>query len=137
MSEVELHDGDRVTATEYRALREAVGWRAVDASDGELQEALDRTWSVTARGRDGDLIGLVRMLDDGVLYASVWDMIVAPDLQRRGVGSALFDRVLERTQRRHLVALVATAAGAPLYRAAGFSEESLGSVALFLRPGGR
>lgn len=81
--------------TEYRAIRDAVGWRTVDVGDEELQGASDRTWNVTARRPAGKLVGVVRLLDDGLLYAGVWDMIVAPDLQRRGIGRALFDRVLE------------------------------------------
>jgi hypothetical protein len=36
---------------------------------------------------------------------------------------------------RSLVSLVATPYGAPIYRAAGFAEESRGSIALFLRDG--
>jgi hypothetical protein len=41
--------------------------------------------------------------------------------------------MLARCRGRSLVSLVATPHGAPIYRAAGFSEESRGSVALFLR----
>jgi GNAT superfamily N-acetyltransferase len=61
-------------------------------------------------------------------------MIVHPSYQHLGIGRALFDRVLARTRERHLVALVATPAGEQMYRSRGFSEESLGSTALFVRP---
>jgi GNAT superfamily N-acetyltransferase len=131
-----IAEGDVVRAPEYRAMREAVGWRPVEATDGALQSALDATWNVTARDPRGRLLGLVRLLDDGLLYAAVWDMIVLPELQRKGIGAALFERVLLRTGDRHLVTLVATPAGAGLYRRAGFSEGSSGSIALFRRPTG-
>jgi len=129
-------EGDRVRAPEYRSMREAVGWRAIEAADDVLQGALDATWNVTARDAEGGLVGLVRVLDDGVLYAGIWDMIVLPDQQRKGIGSAMFERILRRTTDRHLVALVATPAGAILYRRAGFAEESSGSIGLFRRPSG-
>jgi len=61
-------------------------------------------------------------------------MIVVPKLQRRGIGRALFDRVIARIGTRRLVSLVATAAGARLYRSAGFGRESRGAVAMFRRP---
>ncbi len=80
------------------------------------------------------LIGLARVLDDGMLYASVWDVLVARFWQRHGIGRALMVVVLERTEGRRLVALVATKAGESLYRALGFTECSAGSTALFLRP---
>jgi len=136
MENVRIAEGDRVAVAEYRAIRDAVGWDDVPVGDEDLQVALDRTWSVTARTADGRLVGLVRVLDDGAVYASVWDMIVVPELQRRGIGRALFDRVIARIGDRRLVALVATPAGAPLYRAAGFTEEGRGAVALFRRSEG-
>ncbi|HET7235652.1 MAG TPA: GNAT family N-acetyltransferase [Actinomycetota bacterium] len=133
MKDVATVEGDRVVVAEYRALREAIGWDPVPARDEDLQAALDRTWNVTARTADGRLVGLVRVLDDGAVYASIWDMMVAPELQRQGVGRALFDRVMEQVGGRNLVSLVATPAGRELYRSAGFSEESLGAVGMFRR----
>ena len=136
MDDLSIREGDRVAVGEYRSLRETVGWDAVAASDEDLQAALGRTWNVTARMPDGRLVALVRVLDDGALYASVWDMVVVPELQRTGVGRALFDRVIERVGVRNLVSLVATAAGRELYRSAGFHEESRGAVGMFRRPRG-
>lgn len=132
---IDIRVDDRVLTAEYRALREAVGWRSVEATDAVLQGALDRTWSATARDQEGRLIGLVRLQDDGVLYASVWDMIVRPDFQRQGIGTRLLETVLDRTRSRHLVSLVATPAGIRMYRNAGFTEESRGSIPLVWRPG--
>jgi GNAT superfamily N-acetyltransferase len=131
---VQIEEGGEVFAGEYRSLRDAIGWRPVDAPDEEVQAALGLTFNVTARKDDGLLVGLVRLLDDGLMYTSVWDMIVHPTYQHLGIGRELFDRVLARTRERHLVALVATAAGEQMYRSRGFSEESLGSTALFVRP---
>ena len=63
--------GDRVTPTEYRSLLTAVRRRPLEQGDAELAVALDASWNVTARTADGRLVGLARVLDDGVLYASV------------------------------------------------------------------
>lgn len=125
-------DGDRLAPAEYRRLRAPAGWPDPGLDDDALAETLASTWNVTARGDDGALVGMGRVQDDG-LYASIWDMIVLPEHRRRGVGQALFDRMLARCRGRSLVSLVATPYGAPIYRAAGFAEESRGSVALFLR----
>jgi GNAT superfamily N-acetyltransferase len=76
---------------------------------------------------------LARVLDDGVLYASVWDLLVVPELQRRGIGRALLGAVLEQTAGRRLVSLIATPAGEALYRSAGFAETDGRSTALFMR----
>ena len=128
-----LRRADRVTPVEYRTLVTAVGWRPVAQPDADLEAALGISWNVTARTQDGQLIGLARVLDDGVLYASVWDILVLPERQRRGIGRALLNAVLEHTAGRRLVSLIATPAGEALYRSAGFAETDGRSTALFMR----
>ena len=125
-------EGDRLAPAEYRGLRAAAGWSGPDIDDEALEGVLASTWNVTARGDDDALVGMGRVQDDG-LYASIWDMIVLPEHRGQGIGGAIFERMLAHCRGRSLVALVATPLGAPLYRAAGFSEESRGSTALFLR----
>jgi GNAT superfamily N-acetyltransferase len=129
---VRYAEGDRLAPAEYRRLRAAAGWPDPALDDAALAETLAASWNVTARDDEGALVGMGRVQDDG-LYASIWDMIVLPEHRRRGVGGAIFERMLARCRGRSLVSLVATPYGAPMYRAAGFSEESLGSVALFRR----
>ena len=127
-------EGDRLEPAEYRALRTAAGWADPGLDDAALAATLASSWNVTARDDDGALVGMGRVHDDG-LYASIWDMIVLPGHRGRGIGSAIFERMLAHCRGRSLVSLVATPYGAPMYRAAGFSEESRGSVALFRRDG--
>jgi GNAT superfamily N-acetyltransferase len=128
-----IRSGDRVTPAEYRSLLAAINWRPLEQDDIEVAAALDASWNVTARTSDGRLVGLARVLDDGVLYASVWDVIVRPERQRGGIGRALLAAVLEQTAGRRLVSLISTAAGEALYRSAGFAETDGRSTALFRR----
>jgi GNAT superfamily N-acetyltransferase len=129
---VRYAEDDRLAPAEYRRLRAAAGWPDPALDDTALAATLASTWNVTARADDGALVGMGRLQDDG-LYASIWDMIVLPEERGQGIGGELFDRMLARCRGRSLVALVATPYGAPMYRAAGFSEESGGSIALFRR----
>ena len=125
--------GDRVTPAEYRSLLAAVNWRPLEQDDIAVAAALEVSWNVTSRTSDGSLVGLARVLDDGLLYASIWDVIVRPERQRAGIGRALLTAVLEQTAGRRLVSLVSTAAGEALYRSAGFGETDGRSTALFRR----
>lgn len=129
-----IDESATVTAEEYRALLASVGWQAFPASDETLNAALARTWNLAARTGDaGRLIGLARVLDDGLIYASIWDVIVSAEWQRRGIARMLMERAMARLAGRRLVALVATPAGEALYRSLGFAETSGGSRALFVR----
>jgi len=91
------------------------------------------TW-FAAREPDGSLVGIGRLLDDGGLHASLWDLIVRPDRQRRGIGTLLLRAVLDRCADRRLVVLVSTPAAVPFFAAMGFAAESHGHAAMYLRP---
>jgi GNAT superfamily N-acetyltransferase len=97
-------------------------------------EAMSRSCTWFAARDAGDLVGIARLLDDGGLHAAVWDLIVRPDRQRRGIGSSLLEAILDRCADRRLVALVSTPAAVPFFAAMGFSPESHGHQAMYLRP---
>ncbi len=44
------------------------------------------------------LVGIARVLTDGVLYSYLCDLAVEPDVQRAGVGRALLEAIFERCQ---------------------------------------
>jgi GNAT superfamily N-acetyltransferase len=97
-------------------------------------EAISRTSTWFAAREELRLVGIARLLDDGGLHASLWDVIVRPDRQRRGIGTALVRAVLERCDDRRLVALVSTPAAVPFFAAMGFVTASHGHEAMYLRP---
>jgi GNAT superfamily N-acetyltransferase len=91
------------------------------------------TW-LAARDPDRALLGVARVLDDGGLHASLWDVIVRPDRRRQGIGTALVRAALDRCADRRLVALVSTPEAVPFFAAMGFLRESHGHVAMYHRP---
>jgi ribosomal protein S18 acetylase RimI-like enzyme len=116
----------------------AYAWVEWPERDAWRIEAASRssTW-FAARDVDGALVGICRLLDDGGLHASVWDVIVRPDRQRQGIGRELLRMALDRAADRRLVVLVSTPAALPFFEALGFTGESHGHQALYLRPGER
>jgi GNAT superfamily N-acetyltransferase len=98
-------------------------------------EALSRscTW-LAARDPDGTLIGVARVLDDGALHASLWDVIVRPDRRRQRIGTGLVRAALDQCADRRLIALVSTPDAVPFFAAMGFLAESHGHVAMYHRP---
>ena len=123
---------ERLTTDDVNAAYAWAEWPAREASRLEAIEAAC-TW-LAARDRDGQLVGVARLLDDGGLHASLWDVIVRPDHRRRGVGTALTRAALDRCADRRLVALVSTPAAVPFFAAMGFTAESHGHQAMYLRP---
>ena len=65
-----------------------------DYSREHAAEALRRTESIGAW--DGPrLIGSVRVLTDGYFFATIPEILVDPDYQRRGIGRELMNRALQ------------------------------------------
>jgi ribosomal protein S18 acetylase RimI-like enzyme len=97
-------------------------------------EAMSRSCTWIAAHEGDELVGVARLLDDGGLHASLWDLIVRPDRQRRGIGTQLARAALDRCGDRRLVALVSTPAAVGFFASLGFVGESHGHRAMYLRP---
>jgi ribosomal protein S18 acetylase RimI-like enzyme len=116
----------------------AYGWVEWPQREAWRLKAVSRscTW-IAARNADGALVGIARVMDDGGLHASLWDVIVHPDRRRQGIGRALVAAALDRCRDRSLVALVSTPAASSFFEAMGFVSESHGHRAMYLRPRAR
>ncbi|WP_254544438.1 GNAT family N-acetyltransferase [Halomarina pelagica] len=110
------------TAEEYVALRERAGMgaRTVAAAERGLPNGVH---AVTIR-RDGDLVGMGRLVGDDGCFYQVVDVAVDPDHQRRGLGSrvvrALLAYLEERAPASAYVTLVADVEG--YYERFGFER---------------
>ncbi len=79
------------TVGEYIALRQLVGWGTID--EATAQTTLERACFSVCLHREGRLVGLARVAGDGVLYFTIADMIVHPQLQGGGHGATLMNEV--------------------------------------------
>jgi|SRR5579859_6261785 len=60
----------------------------------KVRRSFENSSVVCFATRGGRLIGAARALSDGEYHATVYDVVVAPDLQRRGIGHALMKELL-------------------------------------------
>jgi ribosomal protein S18 acetylase RimI-like enzyme len=94
---IEIKEGAAVQASALQALYEHAPWARGRTVDG-IRAMLARTdyhFSAWDTGADGArLIGFARVLTDGIYRATLWDVVIHPDYQRRGVGEELMGRLL-------------------------------------------
>lgn len=76
-----------VRPDEIESLRVAVGWDRMEGSYGTILPKLYAYYLV--REESGNLVGFLSVLSDGVGDAFLLDLMVRPDHQNRGIGSAL------------------------------------------------
>ena len=101
---LEIREGlDGVTAARIATLyRRAPLLRPVD-NPKRVMEMFRNSSLVLTAWMNGHLVGIARVLSDGVLYSYLCDLAVEPDVQRVGVGRALIDEVLDRCKGTDLV----------------------------------
>ena len=59
-----------------------------------MARALGNSWYILSAYDEGKLVGFGRVMCDGSLHAMIFDLIVHPSHQRRGIGSEIFSRIL-------------------------------------------
>ena len=87
---------DAVSFEEIFPLYEAVGWTNYTTNPTMLKNALEHSlFLISARDKDGKLIGFLRAVGDGYSIVYIQDIIVLPEYQRQGIGTQLLRQTLE------------------------------------------
>lgn len=82
------------TLEEFAGLIDAVGWSRY-TNTGTLTKALANSLFCVVAVHRNKVIGAGRLVGDGVRNIHVQDIMVLPEFQRRGVGTAIMDRLMD------------------------------------------
>lgn len=94
MRRPQLHDHEIPPLQQLVDLYDAVGWTRYTTDPERLRTAVSRSLRVVSAWSDSRLIGLARVVGDGVTIIYLQDILVHPDFQRRGIGSSLLTEAL-------------------------------------------
>ena len=127
MSAFSISTSSLISNVEVLALYESVGWTAYTRDPELLTKAIrSSSFVVTARNRDGGLVGLARVISDDATICYLQDILVHPAFQGTGIGRALIEHVTARYQ--HVRQTVLITDNEPrqraFYEATGFTEGS-------------
>ncbi|GAA6203446.1 GNAT family N-acetyltransferase [Thalassotalea sp. SU-HH00458] len=76
---------------EFAALRELVGWGSIDLA--MAQQSLEQSLFHVSVYLENKLIGMARVIGDGVMYFYIQDLVVSPQFQQKGVGHAIMQEL--------------------------------------------
>jgi GNAT superfamily N-acetyltransferase len=82
------------TIEEYHKLSDAVGWTSFTNLEAVAKSLPKSLFSIVAE-KDGELIGTTRVGGDGAIFFYIMDVAVMPELQGRGIGTALMNAAIE------------------------------------------
>lgn len=122
-------------AGEILRLYTQVGWTAYTEDMAALERGYQHSLLVLAAYENNELLGIVRVVGDGATVLLVQDILVYPERQRQGIGTALLRSVLDRYPSVRQIQLVTdnTPKNAAFYRSLGFSEFSEFGCCGFMR----
>ncbi|MFE6795890.1 GNAT family N-acetyltransferase [Paenibacillus chitinolyticus] len=84
-------------------LYEQFGWNEfLKLSARQLHDTMRGSWYVASAYDGGRLIGTGRVVSDGVMTAFLCGLAVHPDYQKKGIGSELMKRLMQRCITRQL-----------------------------------
>lgn len=126
---MEIKEYTEFKADEILRLYTQVGWTAYTEKMTALERGYKNSLLVLAAYENEELLGIVRVVGDGATIILVQDILVYPQKQRQGIGTALLKAVLERYADVRQIQLVTdnTPKTVAFYQSLGFVElEKLG-----------
>ncbi len=123
---MEIREYLNYNETEILRLYAAVGWTAYTQDAESLRRGYEHSLLVLGAYEGEELLGIIRAVGDGATIVFVQDILVYPEQQRKGIGSALLQAVLDRYAGVRQIELVTdnTEKTVAFYKSMGFRELS-------------
>jgi ribosomal protein S18 acetylase RimI-like enzyme len=111
---------------EILSLYDSVGWSAYTKQPENLKSGFMNSLLTLAAYEDDQLTGIIRTVGDGHTIVFIQDILVFPQHQRKGIGTALVKDILKRYAHVRQIQLATdnTPKTVAFYRSLGFREMS-------------
>ena len=93
---MEIREYRQYDEREILLLYASVGWAAYTDQPETLRRGFENSLLTLAAYEENRLIGILRAVGDGQTIVFVQDLLILPEYQRRGVGTALLRELLAR-----------------------------------------
>ena len=123
---MEIREYKIFNESEILRLYASVGWTAYTDQPEVLRKGFESSMLTLAAYVGSQLLGIIRAVGDGHTVVFVQDILVFPEHQRQGVGSALLQAMLDRYSHVRQIELATdnTPKTIAFYKAMGFCEMS-------------
>lgn len=101
-----IKEYEKYEEEEILSLYQSVGWVNYINNPLMLKNAFEHSLKIYAAYIDNKVIGIIRIVGDGYSVILIQDILVYPEYQREGIGTALLQHVLEEYKnvyQKHLI----------------------------------
>ena len=123
---MEIREYKSYNEDEILSLYASVGWTAYTDHPDVLRNGFANSMLLLAAYEGEQLLGIIRAVGDGHTIVFVQDILVFPEHQRKGIGSALLKAILDKYSHVRQIELATdnTRKTISFYKSMGFREMS-------------
>ena len=123
---MEIREYTLYNDTEILNLYSSVGWTAYTDHPDSLRRGFEKSLLILGAYSENALVGILRAVGDGETVVFIQDILVSPDYQRQGIGTALLKNALSRYSHVRQIQLCTdnTKKTKSFYSSCGFRELS-------------
>ena len=123
---MEIREYKIFNEAEILQLYQSVGWVAYTDHPEVLKKGFENSLLTLAAYKGDQLLGIIRTVGDGHTIVFVQDILVFPEHQRKGIGTALLKAILDRYNYVRQIELATdnTPKTISFYKSMGFREMS-------------
>ncbi|MBD8839764.1 MULTISPECIES: GNAT family N-acetyltransferase [Paenibacillus] len=108
-------------------LYESLGWNSLNLSQHELERMCKQSWYAMYAYDQQRLVGMGRVISDGVITGIICGVGVLPDYQSQGIGTELMKRIVEHCEKNKVIPQLMCTEGLETYYAKlGFEKFTIG-----------
>lgn len=109
------------------ALYESLGWNSLKLTVNELERMCKQSWYAIYVFDDKRLVGMGRVISDGVITGIICGVGVLPKYQSSGIGKEIVKRLIQHCEQHKVIPqLMCVEKLQPYYESIGFEAFSIG-----------
>lgn len=108
-------------------LYEALGWNSLNLSENDLEKMCQQSWYAIYTFDDDQLVGMGRVISDGVITGIICGVCVLPEYQSKGIGKAIVTQLVQHCEENRVIPQLMCVEGLePYYASLGFRKFTIG-----------
>ncbi|MFD6507146.1 MULTISPECIES: GNAT family N-acetyltransferase [Bacillus] len=119
---------------ELLALYESLGWNSLKLTVNELEQMCKQSWYAIYAFKEQQLIGMGRVISDGVITGIICGVCVLPKYQSVGIGKEIVKRLIQHCEQNKVIPqLMCVENLQSYYESIGFEAFSIGMTKHIIR----
>lgn len=116
------------------ALYESLGWNSLKLTVNELEQMCKQSWSAIYVFKEKRLIGMGRVISDGIITGIICGVCVMPEYQSIGIGKEIVERLIQHCEQNKVIPqLMCVEKLQSYYESIGFEAFSIGMTKHIIR----